>query len=108
MIPLVTVSWRPNGLLIAITPSPTWTLDESPSVSGCRTDDGTSIRTTARSVELSEPTRCALYDFPFQSLTVIDVAPSTTCWFVMMSPRLSKTNPEPSAWLEPPPPPPNG
>ncbi len=59
-IPLVTVCGRPNGLPIATTGSPTCTLSELPSASGVSTDDGAEIRITARSVESSAATRCAL------------------------------------------------
>ncbi len=33
---------------------------------------------------------------------MIDVAPATTCWFVTMSPFVSITKPDPSAWAAPP------
>ena len=41
---------------------------------------------TARSVDGSLPTSFALYVAPFQNLTEIELAPSTTCSFVTMSP----------------------
>ena len=88
-IPLVTVSGRPNGLPIATTGSPTWTVSELPSVSGWISEDGAAILTTARSVESSVPTRWPGNVLPFQSLTVIEVAPATTCSLVTMSPRVS-------------------
>src|SRR5437667_3248778 len=65
-MPEVTVSWRPNGLPMATTLSPTATLLESPSVNGKRTDDGASTFRTARSVDASVPTTWAVYDLPFQ------------------------------------------
>jgi hypothetical protein len=50
---------------------------------------------TAMSVEGSEPTSVAFAVVPSTKWTVIDVAPSTTCWFVTMSPFVSTTNPDP-------------
>src|SRR5206468_10651636 len=97
-IPPVSVSSRPNGLPIATTASPTLTLLESPSVSGCRTDCGASTLITARSVDWSLPTTEALYVLPFQNRTETESALSTTCSFVTMCPSESITKPEPWAW----------
>ena len=88
-IPLVTVSARPNGLPIATTPSPTASEPESPSASGTSSDEGASTFTTAMSVDASLPTTRALYFAPFQNVTETEEAPSTTCWFVTMSPFVS-------------------
>src|SRR5262249_49753426 len=78
-IPAVTVSASPNGEPIATTLSPTWTLFGSPTVRGERTEEGASTLSTARSVDASVPTTCALYELPFQNVTCTEVAPSTTC-----------------------------
>ena len=59
-MPLVAVSASPKGLPIATTPSPTWSLLESPSVSGKTSEDGAETLMTARSVEGSAPTSVAL------------------------------------------------
>ena len=59
-MPDVTVFASPNGLPIATTPSPTATLDESPSASGCRSEDGAFTLITAKSLEASVPTTVAL------------------------------------------------
>ena len=52
---------------------------------------------TAMSVESSVPTSVAFAVLPFWKRTLIEVAPSTTCAFVTMSPFVSMTKPEPSA-----------
>ena len=88
-MPLVTVSSSPKGLPIATTPSPTPTASESPSTSGVRSELGAFKWTTARSVEVSVPTTVPLYDAPFENVTEIDVAPSTTCSFVITLPLVS-------------------
>ena len=59
MMPVVTVWSSPNGLPIAITPSPTCTVLESASRSGTRADAGASTLITARSVDGSLPTTVA-------------------------------------------------
>ena len=58
-----------------------------------------STRRTARSVDGSRPTIVALTGscFPNRTVTSFDVAPSTTCALVRMSPRLSSANPDPVA-----------
>src|SRR5919202_3760640 len=103
-MPVVTVSSRPNGLPIATTPSPTSTVLESANVSGCSAERGASTLMTATSVDGSVPTTFALAVLPSENVTVIEVAPSTTCWLVTMWPSPSITKPEPSAvdsWPEP-------
>ena len=82
-MPVVTVWSSPNGLPIAITPSPTSTAEESASSSGLSADAGASTSITARSVDGSVPTTLAEYVLPFANLTETDSAPSTTCWFVI-------------------------
>ncbi len=107
-MPVVTVPSRPNGLPMATTPSPTRTPLESANCSGCSSDFGASTLITATSVEESVPTTFALAFLPSANVTVIEFAPSTTCWFVAMWPSPSITKPEPSAcdpWPEPLPPP---
>ena len=58
-IPVVTVCSSPNGLPIAITPSPTSTAEESASSSGFSADAGASTSITAMSVDGSLPTTFA-------------------------------------------------
>ena len=58
-MPLVIVLARPNGAPTATTWSPTFTFDESASVSGCSWDAGASISTTATSLAESVPTTVA-------------------------------------------------
>ena len=78
-MPLVTVWASPNGLPIATTGSPTWTASELPNVSGveqrrraprCARRRGRSSCRCRR--------RAPAKVLPFQSLTVICVAPATT------------------------------
>ena len=80
----MTVSSSPNGLPIATTPSPTWSLFESPIVSGCSLLEGAFTFSTARSVEGSVPTTFALYLEPSLNMTEIDDAFATTWSFVTM------------------------
>ena len=90
-MPLVTVPARPNGLPIAITASPTCDVGrvaerermEHRTTGAVDLDHGE----VGRVVAADERAPCSV--LPFQNLTVIDVAPSTTCWFVTMSPRVS-------------------
>src|SRR6266576_4543377 len=98
-IPVVMLSGRPNGLPIAATSSPTWRLDELPNVSGWSSEESPETLITAMSVDGSVPTSVAFSTVPSWKRTLIDVAPATTCWFVTMSPLVSITKPEPSAWL---------
>src|SRR5579864_2381720 len=98
MIPEVSVSGRPNGLPIAATGWPTWTAAELPNESGCSSEESTETLITAMSVDVSVPTTVAFAVFPSWKVTLIEVALDTTCWFVTMSPEVSTTNPDPSAW----------
>ncbi len=86
---MVTVSSSPNGLPIATTSSPTWSTVESPRGMGFSSPAGASTWSTARSVEVSAPTRVALYFDPFENRIEIEVAPSITCSLVTMCPLLS-------------------
>src|SRR3954447_7683598 len=97
----------PNGLPSAYTVSPTFTLLELASVSGCRSSPDGSILITARSVDGSVPTTVAVRVILgwLSNETVTFVALSTTCSFVRMSPLPSSRMPLPRAL---PPPPPNG
>src|SRR5215471_8423618 len=103
-MPAVMVSWRLNGLPMATTVWPGWADDELPSVSGCSCDAGTSMWMTAVSVDLSLPTTVAYAVEPSWNVTLIDLAPSTTCSAVMMSPfeLISKPVPSASAFCDPP------
>ena len=105
MIPVVSVRLRPNGLPIASTGSPTWTLLESPSVSGCSVSPSVGTRSTARSLEGSLPITFASIVLEFSKLTVTLTAFSTTCQLVRIVPFALTTNPEPVAvpcsWLSP-------
>ena len=65
-MPVVTVCSRPNGLPIAMTPSPTSSCEESASSSGSSTEAGASTSMTATSVDGSLPTTFASYVLPFQ------------------------------------------
>ena len=78
--------------------------DELPSASGCSWDAGTSTWITAVSVDLSLPTRVALAVEPSWNLTLIELAPLTTCSAVMMSPfvLISKPVPSASSFCDPP------
>ena len=46
------------------------------------------------SVDGSVPTSVAFAIVPSGKRTLIEVAPSTTCWFVTMSPLVSMTKPD--------------
>src|SRR6476469_934595 len=82
---------------MATTASPTWSADESPNASGCNSLELTSTWITARSVVASEPTSFASAVVPSANVSLIDVAFSTTWWFVTMSPLESITKPVPCA-----------
>jgi hypothetical protein len=69
-------------------------LDESANVAGF--SPVPEILITAMSSGGNEPTSLAGYCLPVEVVTVNDVAPLTTWLFVTMSPRESKTMPEPS------------
>src|SRR5687767_7322333 len=101
--PVVSVCSSPYGLPIATTASPTARSPESPSASGRSFSGETSTSSTATSVDASEPTSVACAFEPSQNVTVIDSAPSTTCWFVTIVPSSSYTNPEPCPWASCPP-----
>jgi len=88
-IPVVTVSSSPNGLPIATTPSPTWSLPESPSASGCSLLEGAFTFSTAMSDEGSAPTTVALYFDPSLKVTEIALAFAITWLFVTMWPAES-------------------
>src|SRR4051794_28501162 len=99
--PVVTVPDRPNGLPIATTPSPTFTFEESANVSGWSLLDDTDTRITAMSLDASAPTTRAEALLPSANCTWIEPPPETTWSLVTMSPRLSTTNPDPSAFEGP-------
>ena len=82
-MPEVTVCWRPKGLPIAITKSPTWSFEES---ARCISAGSAAslTRTTATSERSSAPTTSALSSTSSISVTVISVAFLTTCAFVTM------------------------
>jgi hypothetical protein len=103
-IPAVIVSGRPYGLPSATTAWPGWTPEESPSVSGWSLEAGTLTLITAMSVDLSLPTSVAVAVEPSMNSTLIELAPSTTCSAVRMSPFESNSKPVPSAFCfcEPP------
>jgi hypothetical protein len=88
-IPAVTVFGRLNGLPIAITLSPTLTLPESANLNGCSQDEGTLTWITATSAPASEPTTVAFALCPLGKLTLIELAPLTTCSSVRMLPFVS-------------------
>src|SRR5262249_40437831 len=96
-IPLVTVVARPNGEPTATTSSPTRTVAESPSTSGCSCAAGAWILTTATSLAGSAPTTLPRYVDPSAKRTSTLVASLTTCSLVMTWPFASYTNPEPCA-----------
>ena len=72
-MPVVTVRLRPNGLPIAITGSPTWAFEESPSGIGVRSlnFDGSTF-STAMSVERSTPLTSAGTESPFSLKLTVD------------------------------------
>ena len=77
-MPAVTVRSSPNGLPIATTASPTWTLSESASVSGVSAPGAAETFSRAISVDASLPTSVAFSVSSFENRTSIEVAPSTT------------------------------
>ena len=83
-MPEVTVSGRLNGLPIATTSSPTWAEAESANVIGCSSEAGTSTLITPTSVDGSVPTSLAAATRPSWKVTLIELAPATTCWSVRM------------------------
>src|SRR5512143_1499121 len=93
-MPAVTVLSKPYGDPIATTQLPTFTFDESPSVTVGRSV--AAILITATSERLSVPTTLALNSRPSVSLTVTVLALSTTCWLVRISPSGLTMNPEPT------------
>ncbi len=96
-MPAVIVSGRLNGLPIATTVWPGSADDEFPSVSGWSSDAGLSMWITAVSVDLSLPTSVALSVDPSWNVTLIELAPATTCSAVRMLPFVSISKPVPSA-----------
>jgi hypothetical protein len=64
-------------------------LEDEPRVSGCSQLAATLTLITAMSVDGSVPTTVAFAVLPVGKRTVTEVAPSTTCWFVTMSPFVS-------------------
>ena len=74
--PAVTVLWKPSGLPSAIASWPATTRCESPSVAGVRSL--ASMRTTARSLSGSSPTRSATACRPSFSVISIFFASCTT------------------------------
>ena len=84
MTPAVSVRSSPNGLPMATTESPTSTLEESPSGSGCRALAGRSTLRTARSVEASEPMTRARTLSLFENETRTPFWPWITCSLVRM------------------------
>ena len=100
-MPDVALRSRPNGLPIATTPSPTCSVDESPSGSGTSAAAGAVTFSSATSVELSNPTTFAGTRSSFEKDTVTAPPLVTTCAFVTTSPCRSSTKPDPSAspWL---------
>src|SRR5436853_5170 len=98
IIPTVMVLCKPKGLPIVTTSCPTLTCVESPSCTGRNSSVVTSTLTTARSLSGSVPTTLAETIVPSWNVTVMRSAPSTTCLFVTMCPRVSHTNPDPEPW----------
>ena len=90
--PAVTVYWNPYGLPMAITSWPTRIAEESPS--GAATRSSPEMRTTARSVSGSAPTRCASNCRPSASVAVSVWASATTWLLVRMKPSGVKMKPE--------------
>ena len=90
--PAVTVYWNPYGLPMAITSWPTRIAEESPS--GAATRSSPEMRTTARSVSGSAPTRRASNCRP-SARVAVTVAASATAWLVVrMKPSGVKMKPE--------------
>ena len=73
--------------------------DESPRVSGCKTEESAFTLMTAKSANGSVPTIFAEYDSPLWNVTVIFVAFLTTWLFVIMWPVRSYTIPDPRSRL---------
>src|SRR5881397_2486679 len=92
-MPVVTVCSSPNGLPIAITGSPTWRREESPS--GITGSPVASTLRSAMSVFGSRPRSRPGSSRPSASVTLISVAPSTTWLLVTMKPAELITKPEP-------------
>ena len=92
-IPEVTVWFKPNGLPIAMTGSPTSSFSESPNGITGRFD--ASILMSAMSVFGSLPITFALNSLASLSLTEISVAFSTTWLLVRIYPSLLMMNPDP-------------
>ena len=89
-MPLVTVPARPNGLPIATTGSPTCDrvrVAERERVEHRRRRVDLDHGEVGRAVGADEVSPCSV--LPFQNVTVIELAPPTTCWFVTMSPFVS-------------------
>ena len=98
-MPAVNEPARPNGAPIASAVSPTCRVSEFPMARGWSWSADTETLTTARSALWSTPFTCPVAVCPSLNVTWICVAPDTTWAFVRMSPCLSTTIPEPSAWL---------
>ena len=94
-MPALALPSYPKGSPIASTGSPTASFDESPRGIGSSSCAGTSILTSARSVEGSVPTTAARAVRPSASSTVTDCAPLTTCSLVRTWPSSSMTTPVP-------------
>ena len=93
-MPAVTELSRPNGEPMAITHSPTFKRDTSPTFTAG--SPVAWILTTATSVRLSAPIILALNSRLSGKVTRISSAPSTTWALVMMKPSAVKINPEPT------------
>src|SRR5467141_912261 len=94
--PAVTEWWNPYGFPIAIAICPTRTVRESPSVAHGRDPTlAASMRTTARSVSASWPTRSAAVDVPSDMTTASGPEPATTWLLVRIRPSGVKITPEP-------------
>src|ERR1700694_373499 len=94
-MPAVIDSGSPNGAPMAYTWSPTRTLLEFPSGSGCKVEAAADTRTTARSALVFELTSVAVRMRPSLNVTWIWLAPATTCALVRMSPLVLSTIPDP-------------
>ncbi len=93
----------PNGLPIAIAPSPTRTARELPSGSTVsRPATAGSTFTSARSVDASRPmTVAGTGSSSTSNCTVVRPRPATMCWLVTRWPRRSMTNAAPVATPSP-------
>lgn len=94
-IPALMLRASPKGLPIATTPAPGFTREELPSASGRSFDVALLTRSTATSAATSLPRRLTSACDPSLKPTVIELASSTTCSFVTMSPFRSSTKPDP-------------